>query len=212
VTSLADNLPVLPLPLNQLLETAIKQRPGLARLEQLLKAAAAALKQVEAEYWPTLNANAFYDKYETDLEILNDQWQIGAGLTWELFSGFETEGKIIAAKGRMMEIASSKDELKLAIIQDVTNSYLRAEEHRNSVKIATLAMQLAKKNLELAEGRYKAGLGDMLEFNDAQLNYTGSQSDVIATYFAYITALARIDRAAGISLEITTEKINEFLQ
>lgn len=212
VTSLADSLPVLDLPLDRLLDMAVKQRPGLARLEQLLSAAAASLKQVEAEYWPTLNANAFYDKYETDLQILNDQWQIGAGLTWELFSGFETEGKVIEARGRMMEISSSKDELELAIIQDVTDSFLRAEEHRDSVKIANLAMHLAKRNLELAEGRYKAGLGDMLEFNDAQLNYTESQSDVISTYFSYLTALARINRAAGISPEISVEKMNSLLQ
>lgn len=212
LTSLVDNMPVLIGPLDQLLDTANKNRPGLAQLEQLIKSAEASLKQAKGEYWPTLSANALYDEYDTDLQILNDQWQVGAGLTWELFSGFETEGKVAEAKGRMMEISSSKHELELAIIQDVTDSFLRAEEHRDSVKIAQLAMKLAKRNLELAEGRYKAGLGDMLEFNDAQLNFTRSQSDLVANYFAYLISLARIDRAVGITPEIFAEKVGQLLQ
>jgi len=212
LADLADNMPALLGPLDQLLDTASKNRPGLAQLAQLLKSAEASLKQAKGEYWPTLSAGALYDEYETDLRILNDQWQVGAGLTWELFSGFETEGRVAEAKGRMMEISSSKHELELAIIQDVTDSFLRAEEHRDSVKIAQLAMKLAKRNLELAEGRYKAGLGDMLEFNDAQLNYTRSQSDLVANYFAYLISLARIDRAIGITPEISAEKVAQLLQ
>jgi len=212
LADLADNMPALLGPLDQLLDTASKNRPGLAQLAQLLKSAEASLKQAKGEYWPTLSAGALYDEYETDLQILNDQWQVGAGLTWELFSGFETEGRVAEAKGRMMEISSSKHELELAIIQDVTDSFLRAEEHRDSVKIAQLAMKLAKRNLELAEGRYKAGLGDMLEFNDAQLNYTRSQSDLVANYFAYLISLARIDRAIGITPEISAEKVAQLLQ
>ncbi len=212
LANLADNMPVLAGPLDQLLDTASKNRPGLAQLEQLLKSAGASLKQARGEYWPTLTADAFYDGYDTNLHVLNDQWQVGAGLTWELFSGFETEGRVAESKGRMMEISSSKHELELAIIQDVTDSFLRAEEHRDSVKIAQLAMKLAKRNLELAEGRYKAGLGDMLEFNDGQLNYTRSQSDLVANYFAYLISLARIDRAVGITPEISSEKVTQLLQ
>ena len=212
LAGLADNMPALLGPLDQLLDTAGDNRPGLAQLAQLLKSAEASLKQAKGEYWPTLSANALYDEYETDLQILNDQWQVGAGLTWELFSGFETEGRVVEAKGRMMEISSSKHELELAIVQDVTDSFLRAEEHRDSVKIAQLAVKLAKRNLELAEGRYKAGLGDMLEFNDAQLNYTQSQSDLVANYFAYLISLARIDRAIGITPEISAEKVVQLLQ
>ncbi len=212
LTSLVDNMPVLNGPLDQLLDMANKNRPGLAQLVQLLKSAEASLTQAKGEYWPTLFASALYDEYETDLQVLNDQWQVGAGLTWELFSGFETEGKVAEAKGRMMEISSSKHELELAIIQDVTDSFLRAEEHRDSVKIAQLAMKLAKRNLELAEGRYQAGLGDMLEFNDAQLNYTRSQSDLVTNYFAYLISLARIDRAIGITPEISAETTAQLLQ
>jgi len=209
--SLSKNLPPIGPTLDQLLETARVQRPGLHQLEQLVFAAEASIKRAEGENWPLISANGSYDQYETDLPTFNDQWQITAALTWEIFSGFETKGKIMEAKGKMLEVTASKHELELAIIQDVTDSYLRAEENYDGVDIADLAVQLAKQNLGLAEERYKAGLGDMIEFNDAQLNYTLSQSNLVSIYYGYLTALARRDRAAGINLEISEDKLQELL-
>jgi outer membrane protein len=198
---MVKSLPAPPPPLETLLVTASEKRPELLQVRQLLKAAQASVKQTEAEYWPTITATASYEDYETDLQSFRDQWQVGAGLTWEIFSGFETEGKMTETKSRMMELNGRKNELELAVVQDVTDTFLRAEEHRDGIKIADMAVQLAQKNLELAEGRYKAGLGDMIEFNDAQLNLTRSQSDLIGTYFSYLTALAGIERATGTTPE-----------
>lgn len=69
---------------------------------------------------------------------------------------------------------ASLRELQLAITREVTDSYLRAEENRKAVDLADETLGLAIENLELAKGRYKAGLNDVLEFNDAQLNLTSA--------------------------------------
>ncbi len=205
LTDMIKTLPELPPPLESLLKTAEKRRPELLQVAQQLKAAGAVIKQIKAEYWPTLSATASYEDYETDLQSFHDQWRIGAGLTWEIFSGFETEGKLAEARSKMLEINGRKNELELAVIQDVTDTFLRAREHRDGIKIADMAVKLAEKNLNLAEGRYKAGLGDMIEFNDAQLSLTRSQSDLIGTYFSYLTALAGIERATGTTPEPALE-------
>ena len=123
---------------------------------------------------------------------------MSVGLSWEIFSGFETEGKVAEAKSRMFELQASLRDLELAIVQDVTDSYLRADENSEAVDIADQTMKLAKENLDLAEGRYKAGLNDIIEFNDAQLTYTRAQSSLVSTYYTYLTALARIEFATGI--------------
>ncbi len=212
LTDMIKILPDPPPPLESLLETAEKKRPELLQITQQLKAADAVVKQIKAEYWPTVTATVSYENYETDLQSFHDQWRIGAGLNWEIFSGFETEGKLAEARSKMMEINSRKNELELAVIQDVTDTFLRAKEHWDGVKIADMAVKLAEKNLDLAEGRYKAGLGDMIEFNDAQLNLTRSQSDLIGTYFSYLTALAGIERATGTPPELTQPDLKKLLQ
>ena len=128
---------------------------------------------------------------------MNDEWQVGVGLTWQLFSGFATEGDVVEAKGILLESKAAFQTLHLAAVQQVTDSYLRADESRESVIIAEQTLALAAENLQLAEERYKAGIGDMIEFNDAQLNHIRAQSDLVVSYFTYLASLARIENAVG---------------
>ena len=200
--SLADTKPDMPGSLDALLDTADKNQPGLARYSLLVKAAESALKQTQGDYWPAINASGEYHEYETELSSLYDQWSIGVGLTWELFSGFETEGKVAEANARLREVKAALRQFNLSVTQNVTDSYLRADENREGVGIAAQTFELAKENLALADGRYKAGIGDLLEFNDAQLLYTQNQSNLVITYYTYLTALARIEQAIGVMPEM----------
>ena len=209
--NLTKSAPVIGYNLQELLAIAPDHRPGLRQVDQLFYAAEASIKTARGENWPLLAASGTYDTYETDLQSLTDQWQVAATLTWEIFSGFETEGKIAEARAKMLELGASRHELELSIIQDITDNHLRAVENYESIDIAGLATQLAEKNLQLAEGRYQAGLGDMIEFNDAQLGFTSSRADLISIYFAYLTSLARIDRAAGIDPGIPEGTLTKML-
>ncbi|BHH85394.1 TolC family protein [Desulforhopalus sp. 52FAK] len=212
IDSLTQSAPALEYNLQELLLIAPDSRPGLQQVDQLFYAAEAALKSAKGENWPLFAATGSYDTYETDLTSLPDQWTVAATLTWEIFSGFETEGKIAEARAVMLELGASRRELELSIIQDITDNHLRAVENYESIDIAGLATQLAKKNLQLAEGRYQAGLGDMIEYNDAQLGFTESQADLISIYFSYLTSLARIDRAAGIDPGIPEGTLESMLE
>lgn len=194
---LAGEKPAMSAPLPQLLETANTHRPELQRSHSLIQASEASLNQARGDYFPSLQAVGSYDAFETDFSNLQDQWNIGIALNWDIFSGFQTEGKIAEAKAQVRELQASLKELKLAIEQDVTDSYLRADENREGVDLASQSVALARENLALAEGRYRAGLNDIVEFNDAQLTYTESQSNLVSTYYSYLTALARIEFATG---------------
>jgi outer membrane protein len=199
---LAAKKPPMPGPLDNLLLTANQNRPGLKQFQFLIQAAEASVTQAKGDYWPTIDAVGSYDRFETDLSSLSDQWQITARLNWEFFSGFETEGKVAEASALLREVKAGLRDFELEVTQDVTDSYLRAEENREGVDIADETLDLAAENLRLAEGRYKAGLGDLLEFNDAQLLYTENQSSLVVTYYSYLTALARIERAVGVTPEL----------
>jgi len=199
---LASKKPRMPGPLDELLVSAEKNRPGLKQFQFLVQAAESSVSQAEGDYWPTVDAVGNYNMYETDLTSLSDQWQIAARLNWEFFSGFETEGKVAEASAQLREVKAGLRNFQLEITQDVTDSYLQAEANREGVDIAAQTVELATENLRLAEGRYKAGIGDLLEFNDAQLLYTQNQSDLVVTYYNYLTALARIERAVGTTPEL----------
>jgi outer membrane protein len=199
---LASQKPEMPDSLETLLQTAEGNRPGLKEFQFLIQAAESSITQAKGDYWPTIDAVGDYNKFETDLPSLSDQWQITARLNWEFFSGFETEGKVAEATAQLREVQAGLRDFELEVTRDVTDSYLRADENREGVDIADQTVELAEENLRLAEGRYKAGIGDLLEFNDAQLLYTQNQSNLVITYYNYLTALARIDRAVGVTPEL----------
>lgn len=203
---LAANKPPMPDSLDVLLATAFANRADVRQVDLLVKASQSDITVAKSGYFPSIDATGRYDDYETDLVNLNDQWTLGVGLTWEIFSGFQTEGELVEARARYRELKGSLRELQLAITREVTDSYLRAEENRKAVDLAHETLGLASENLELAEGRYKAGLNDILEYNDAQLNLTTAQSNLVTTYYAYLTALARIENATGLTNGLTAEE------
>jgi outer membrane protein len=199
---LAESKPEMPGPLDALVSAAMEYRPGLKQFDFLVQAADSAITQAQGDYYPSIDAFGDYNSFNTDLPSFPNQWQVGVGLNWEFFSGFETEGKVAEARAQFREVKASLREFELSVTQDVTDSYLRADENREGVDIADQTLELSKENLKLADGRYKAGIGDVLEFNDAQLLFTENQSSLVVTYYNYLTALARIERAIGVIPEL----------
>ncbi len=206
LSDLAESKPKMPNTMQNLLITSKESRPGLKKFTYLMHSAESTLIQAKGDYWPSINALGDYNEYETDLESLRDQWQISVGLTWEFFSGFETEGKVAEAGALLREVRAALREYDLRITKEVTDSYLRADENREGVDLANQALQLAEENLRLADGRYKSGLGDLLEFNDAVLLLTQNQSSLVINYYNFLTELARIERAIGIIPELAGYK------
>jgi len=111
---------------------------------------------------------------------------------------------MVEARGRLREVQAALANLQLAITREVTDSYLRADENREGVDIADETLGLARENLDMAEKRYIAGLNDIIEYNEAQLNFIRSQSSLVTTYYDYLTDLARIDNSTGVTPELET--------
>jgi len=198
----AASKPPLDMTLEAILSTALQSHPVLLSTRALLLAAQSSVNQEKGGYFPAFNAFAGYDTYETELSGYYDQWQLGVGLRWNIFSGFYTKGKVAEAMGRQQELQARLRDLQLAVTKEATESYLRAEESSRSVDLAAEILDLAAENLEVAEGRYKEGLSDVIEFNDAQFNQTRSQSDFLNAYYAYLISLARIEKATGVVPEL----------
>lgn len=123
--------------------------------------------------------------------------EAGVTATWELFSGFRTSGAAAAAQGRVLEHRAQLQDLRLAIAREVTESWLRSAEARESVDIARQTLELARENLTLAKKRYETGAYDVLEFNEAQRSLTKTQNELVVSYYGYLTSLAALDYAIG---------------
>lgn len=157
--NILETMPPVPDTLDNLIKNAMEQRPDIIQLKLLTEAAEANLARVKGDYWPSISAEARYDDYDTDLSLYKDSWEVGVACTWELFSGFHTQGAAAEAQGRLLENKAQLQDLQLAVFREVTVSYLQTDENRESVQIALQTLELANENLLLAEKRYQSGVG-----------------------------------------------------
>lgn len=192
-----DSMPPVPFTLQKSILDALDQRPDIIQLKNIVEASEANLKRSKGSYWPVIVADAKYNDYDTSLSLYKDYWEVGVAASWDLFSGFETKGAVAEATGRYRENMAQLQDLELTVVSEVTDSFLKTEENRESVKIALQTLALAKENVELAERRYESGAYDVIEFNDAQLSLTRTQSELVVTYYGYLSSYAGIEFAVG---------------
>lgn len=195
--NILKNMPPVPERLEPLIDDAMLSRPDVMELTFLAQSAEANLKASKGDYWPSVAAQANYNNYDTELSLYKDSWEVGVVASWDLFSGLQTKGVQAQAQGRVLENKARLQNLQLAVVREVTESYLRAAENRERVKIALDTLELAEENLALAEKRYESGANDVIEYNDAQLSLTRTRNDLVVTYYGYLTALAGIEYAGG---------------
>lgn len=197
IDNVLESMPPVAQSLDALIEHAYKRRPDLIQSQKITEAAQAKYKEAKGDYWPSITMEANYDDYDTDLSLYKDSWDVGMACNWELFSGLHTKGAVAEALGVMLEEKAKLQSLELDVGKEVTESYLKTDENRESVQIALQTLSLAKENLALAEKRYETGAYDVIEFNDAQLSLTKTRSELVVTYYGYLTALAAIEYAVG---------------
>ena len=59
------------------------------------------------------------------------------------------------------------------------------------------AIESAQENLRLAQGRYDAGVGTILELTEAQLSLSNAEADNVRALTDYRVGLAVLDRVVG---------------
>ncbi len=189
-------IPPLPQQLDPLLAEADQRRPDLASLRALIKAAQGQLRSFMGDYWPTFAANGSYGYENTEFPLRND-WQAGVGLNWAIFSGFLTQGQTNQTRALILQLKAQLRDLNLQVNEDVTQAFLNVHQAFESVGTSKVALANAEENMRQAEGRYSAGVGDIIEYTDAQLSLTQAQNNLVQARYGYLQSYAQLDRAVG---------------
>lgn len=191
-----SDLPPRPRDLAPLTAEAVKARPEARSLEAQIEAARGQLTAAGGGWWPSLEATGDY-QYASAGFPLREYWEVGAGLSWPLFSGWRTSGEESEARALIRQLQARLHGQRLAVEQEVSAAFLNLSESSERIETARLALRQARENMTLAEGRYRAGVGDAIEYTDAQLTLTQAENQVVQSTYGYLQAFARLDRAVG---------------
>lgn len=183
--------------IDPLVDKANKARPDVVVYDKQRESYELQAKGYKAQYWPTLSATAGASETGTALGDLGPAWNVGAAINWPFFQGWVTHGLVREAEANADAAQAQSAGAKLQIRVDIQQAQLGIRAAKESQRAATEAETNSKERLRLAEGRYTAGVGSVIELGDAQLAVAQASAQVVQANFNLSSARADLLAALG---------------
>jgi outer membrane protein TolC len=189
---------------------AFESRSELAALRKEESLRKEGLTTAEGGYKPTVQLFGGYGGRNTTFN--NDLGRVvqgafgGAQLSWSIFDGLLTRGKVDQARalheGSRVDVQNEMRSVELEVRTDYSN-FIEASETLESQK---KVQEEAEEALRLATARNEAGTGTQLDVLSAQTSLTQARSTQVQALHDYDVARARLERAMGINIMQTMGK------
>ena len=180
----------------QALEEALQRRPELLSLVASRRAGEASVRSAQRSFFPVLSGTADY-LYRGQEFPLVWNWDVGLNLTFPLFSGYLLNSQLAEARANLTTVEANQEALRQNILLEIRQSYLNLREAGERVSLSTLVVRQAEENLQLANGRFQAGVATSVERTDAQVSLTNAKTSQIQALYDYKVAEARLEKAMG---------------
>jgi outer membrane protein TolC len=150
--------------------------------------------------------NWFNEQYpptvESQVSLNNDLsgWNAGAQLSWNIFDGLLTPGKIKQARAQYDKSRTVLEDQSRQIELQVRTAYSDLIQARETLDSQRTVQEEAEEALREARQRAEAGTGTQLDVLDAETSLTQARTTQIQALHDYATARARFERAVGTDL------------
>jgi outer membrane protein len=188
-----------PRSLEELRAQALQQRPEIRKNLYVQKFSEAGIQVARAGYFPTFSSTAAYGWQSLDQPFANlpSNWYVGAAMTIPLFEGFSTAYSVNQNKALLRSAVENREVLRQNVIKEVNQSYLNVKTGWELIRATKKALEAARENLRLAWGRYQAGVGTIIEFTDAQVQFSQADLNFVQALYNYRVYEAQLDKAIG---------------
>ncbi|OGP72284.1 MAG: hypothetical protein A2Y80_10255 [Deltaproteobacteria bacterium RBG_13_58_19] len=201
---LEDVMEVTPQPqsLAELKAQALSRRPEIKKNRYQQDYNQAALQVAKAGWFPTLSSLAAYGwsgpnaPFGADA-MENRSWWVGAGLTVPLFDGLLAYHNVRVANANIRATMGSSEVLSQDVSKEVEQAYLDVTAAWELIRATKKALEAARENYRLAQGRYQVGVGSIIEVTDAQVQYFQADLRFVQALYDYRVSEAKLDKAIG---------------
>ncbi len=130
----------------------------------------------------------------------NYGYTFGAYINFPTINGMELKYQLREALILYAKAQANEKNTKNNVYYEVQNAYYTLDEKKNKIPVAYLGMKQAKQNYDLSAGRYKVGVGDPIELNDAQVQFKNSKLVYYKTLYELNSARAYLEKTIGRNL------------
>ena len=193
-----------------LIEQAIIQRPDLIATESELKASLANIESVKAEAKPKVRIEAS-NQYDSETIFLKDinTSQVGISVTIPFFEGYKPSYLIRSAEATAELKASKRDQLRLQVSLDVWTAYQNLKTANESIKASQVLLTSAEESSQVALGRYKEGVGNIIDTLNAQSALASAKQQKIQSILNWNIARTTLAQSIGVLDNAMIQKLPE---
>jgi outer membrane protein len=153
------------------LDIAMRERPDLAAARAQALQATARVRSARAERLPSISANGTIGRlYLNDVSNSrgNDTYNVSIGVSFPLFAGGSFHYNVLQAKAEADAARAYARGIQDLVTLQVWTSYYDLQTADQRVRTSDDLLASATQNQEVAAGRYKAGVGSILDLLTAQ--------------------------------------------
>ncbi len=194
--------PVIEQDIGQLISAARQQRPDLAAAESQIKAAEAQLEATRASGRPSISLGASAGLSGVTGVPDSSNSSIGVTLSVPLFSGFKTTYQVRAAEAQLEGKVAARDLLANQIALDVWKAYQGLLSNSQALRSADDLVAAAAQSEKMVLGRYKAGLGNILDTLVAQSTLANAHQQRVTALYNFLLSRFALAQAIG-QLDLT---------
>ena len=182
--------------LEQALKKGYENRPDIISTTKKKEALEKTVLLNQKGYLPVLSGSAAYGYLGNDTTT-DKNWNVGVFLTFPLFTGLSTKYQIDEARANLNVLKANENYLLQAVSLEIESAYLSLHEARERIDAGKVIVRQAEENLELARGRYEAGVGSSIEITDAMITLNNAKMTYITALADYQVAWANLEKAMG---------------
>jgi outer membrane protein len=184
---------------DSLQSAAQNQRADLDAAEAQQRAAQQFATAEKRLRYPTLDVGGAAGEIPYHDRTLHDNYAAaGFNLSIPIFNGGLFAARRAEAESEADARVNDVREIHLEITEQVRDSWQRANEAFQSLSVTARLVAQTKEALRLAQARYDAGLGSIVELNEAQVNETSAEISAADANYTYLSRRAELDFAAGL--------------
>jgi outer membrane protein TolC len=192
-----SELPALTARMADLMAEAARQRPDLKAAEAERDAAEANVTVARALGRPSITIGALHSIQSTT-GLPNENYdQVGLSLNWPLFSGFSTSYGVRQAQAGLRTQEANLQQVGLNVTLDVWNAYNSLMSANQQLGVTADLTKTAGDNLDVALGRYQAGVGTIVDVLTAQTAAASARQFRINAELGWKVARAQFSLALG---------------
>ncbi len=181
------------------LQTALTQRPEIRTAQVNVRVAQTGIKLARAGLDPTFSLSAAGNYYPTPSFQFPRQRtaQLTATLNIPLYDGGATNDRVQESRLRTENARTSLASTQSDVALDVRQAYLNLATSAQQIGAANAALDSAVAARQLAELRYRGGVGLYLEVTDAQAALVQAENNQVDAVYNFLVARAQFQYSLG---------------